>query len=105
MITEKEICDKAIEISKRNIAWQDDRVQLFNWAQSLCAAGPWRTDVENAPRDGSDVWGKFEEVGTELHVSVGWSNDHYAWIDGFGRSYSDTLLTAFAVPNPPQVTT
>lgn len=72
-------------------------------AQSLCAAGPWRTDVENAPRNGSEVWCEFEELGTTLQVSAGWSNDHHAWFDGFGRSYSDTLLTAFAVPNPPQV--
>ena len=66
------------------------------------AAGPWRYDVVNVPRDGSDVLCEFVEVGCELHVAAGWSNDHQAWFDGFGRSYSNLLLTAFAPLNPPE---
>lgn len=79
-------------------------IAIHKEAQALCAAGPWRTDVENAPKYGSDVLCQFEELGCVLQVVVAWSNDHWAWFDGFGRSYDNILLTAFAIINPPEDT-
>ena len=75
--------------------------------QSACAAGPWRTDVQNAPRDGSEFligW----HVGDKFFSDI-------CFIDKNGckktRCCSDCCFEpptgqwVWAVPNPPQVTT
>ena len=74
--------------------------------QSACAAGPWRTDVDNAPRDGSDILGYFSNFGNPVMRRSAWESQGGFWggKDCFPGFAPDELL-AFAVPNPPQVTT
>lgn len=74
--------------------------------ESACAAGPWRTDVENAPRDGSDILGYFSNFGNPVMRRSAWESQGGFWggKDCFPGFAPDELL-AFAVPNPPQVTT
>jgi hypothetical protein len=67
------------------------------------AAGPWCYDVENAPKDGSNVLCQFNEVGCDMEIVVFWSGRFNRWFDGFGRSYEHNLLRAFASINAPEV--
>ena len=61
---------------------------------SACAAGPWRDDVENAPK-GEWLMGSYK--GRWSRITRLSDNK---WIDEFGvRKTPD----AFAIPNPPQV--
>ena len=71
------------------------RVQL-----AASAAGPWRTDVENAPRDvrllaswGGDMFEPAEHRKNKAGYFVWFVND-----------IETPAPIAFAVPNPPQVT-
>lgn len=74
-----------------------DRVAERHNAQlAACAAGPWRADVENAPK-GEWLMGSYKGRWSQITRL----SDN-KWIDEFGvRKTPD----AFAVPNPPQVTT
>lgn len=66
-----------------------------------CAAGPWRYDVENAPKDTPlQVWCKIHPANTGHDLRIGKLDSRSkTWTDGVWRLY----VTAFAVPNPPQV--
>lgn len=69
--------------------------------RAACAAGPWRTDVENAP---AGVWvsGWYGEDWKKVKRVYGFHAPPY-WLDATGRKVDPP--DAFAVPNPPQVTT
>jgi len=69
----------------------------------LFAAGPWRTDVENAPKDGSKVmlaWGS-ERIGIAVFY---WDNDANVWVDGNGSYVEHEYVIAFATINQPETT-
>lgn len=55
----------------------------------------WRTDTENAPRDGQLILARFYELDCPLIIAVFWSNDHHCWFDDFGRSYAHNLLLSW----------
>jgi hypothetical protein len=58
------------------------------------AAGPWRYDVENAPRDGRWIVGYFDFIdGTNLYCGK-WVIDE--WRDAYNYRLSDSQLRAFA---------
>ena len=85
----------------------DAKLMLSYYRAQLaaCAAGPWRTDVENAPKDGSEIIGWFVRL-PNYHdmILVRWCNDFEAWSHiGLGFARQNSTLIAFAVPNPPQV--
>jgi hypothetical protein len=78
----------------RHEVW--DHIDWLTAQLAACAAGPWRTDVENAPK------GEWLMVLT----ATGWckailSNEW--WYGENGCTVVSPL--AFAVPNAPQVTT
>lgn len=70
---------------------------------SACAAGPWRYDVENAPKDGSEVWLYWHNPGDpecKRTTTASWSIDLWS---GHMHYVLDSWLIAFAIPNLPQV--
>lgn len=67
------------------------------------AAGPWRTDVENAPKDGSEVmlaWGS-EKLGVSVFH---WDKENDVWSDGSDGYVENEYIRAFAAINPPETT-
>ena len=70
---------------------------------AACAAGPWRTDVENAPRDGSEVLLAWANNGNVYTETLCWNEIDEVW-----RNEDEGVLIippfAFATINPPQVT-
>lgn len=72
--------------------------------ESACAAGPWRRDVDNAPRDGSEVLLAWANNGNVYTETLCWNEIDEVW-----RNEDEGVLIippfAFATINPPQVTT
>lgn len=81
--------------------WRD--VERLRAQLAACAAGPWRTDVENAPRDGSEIAGEFGVLGSKERHFVVWHPGSGSWRSPSEKLSNDALL-AFAIPNPPQKT-
>lgn len=86
----------------RYVKYDDHEEEL-----AACAAGPWRYDVENAPKDGTYIQGMFKNnhplstSGKSLIPGL-WHKDEKCWDTMEGYFHQDDLV-AFAVPNPPQV--
>lgn len=66
------------------------------------AAGPWRYDVENAPKDGRDVLGEFVVANQPITMAVRWDVKRLFWgNDCF--SLTNKQMLAFAELNLPEV--
>lgn len=75
--------------------------ELITVLAPLFAAGPWRYDVENAPKDGSDVWGEFV-IGTQvMKMAVRWDIKRKFWRNDY-FSLMGNQLHAFATVNLPE---
>lgn len=69
------------------------------------AAGPWRYDVENAPKDGSEILLAWRDCIGEPHCeSFHWDADDNVWINGDGGFIEDSGIRAFAAINQPETT-
>ena len=93
-------------LTHREASPENDQLQdLFESLCSdlaSCAAGPWRTDVKNAPKDGSEIWIEAKG-GPEIFRAVAkWSVIYSFWAAG-GAMLQDSDLRAFAIPNAPEV--
>lgn len=69
--------------------------------QSACAAGSWRTDVENAPKDTEcQLWCKLHPANNGHDIRIGkFDSRSKTWTDGVWQLY----VTAFATINPPEI--
>ena len=77
---------------------------LMSALAPLFAAGPWRTDVENAPKDGSEVLLAWRDCIGEPHCeSFHWDADDEVWINGDGGFIEDSGIRAFATINQPEI--
>lgn len=71
-------------------------------ARASCAAGPWRFDVENAPKDTAEIVGSFEgHYGPKMLVAY-WDFASERWRTANG-DYDADLLLAWTDINPPEV--
>lgn len=66
---------------------------------AACAAGPWRFDVENAPKD---VWLMGLYGTTWSRVKLSKTSGNWIWRGHTGPMKKTVCPDAFAVPNPPQ---
>jgi len=67
------------------------------------AAGPWRTDVENAPKDGSEIAAEFNVLGAIERHFVKWHSGSGSW-ESPSEKLPDDALRAFATINRPETT-
>lgn len=84
------------------VLFDDHNAQL-----AACAAGPWRFDVENAPKDGSMIWASWHKPSNPEAVfvtSLHWWENYKTW-RGHGFDVREEWIINFTIPNPPQVTT
>lgn len=84
--------------------WRD--VERVKVQLATCAAGPWRYDVENAPKDGSEflIWYDDQDAGWQLRI-IHWYEPFKNFRDRMDYGVYMPCMATFAVPNPPQVTT
>jgi hypothetical protein len=75
-------------------------------ASATTAAGPWRTDVENAPKDGSEfvIWYDDQNVGWLLRI-VHWYEPFKNFRDRMDYGVYMPSMAAFATINPPDIIT
>lgn len=73
-------------------------------AAKHCAAGPWRFDVENAPKDGSEflIWYDDQDAGWRLRI-IHWYEPFKNFRDRMDYGVYMPCMAAFTIPNPPQV--
>ena len=69
------------------------------------AAGAWRTDVENAPRDGSEflIWYETEDNGHQIRI-VSWYEPFKNFRDRMDYGIWPPAFKAFVTINPPETT-
>lgn len=65
-----------------------------------CAAGPWRTDVANAPKDGRKILGTFDSAFGEYVMRGWWEPEFKYWKTDTGYCFIASKLIAFADYNP-----
>lgn len=72
----------------------------------LFAAGPWRTDVENAPKDGSEfvIWYDDQDKGWRLRI-IHWYEPFKNFRDRMDYGVYMPSMAAFATINQPETTT
>lgn len=68
----------------------------------LFAAGVWRYDVENAPKDGSEIAAEFDVLGTTERHFVKWHSGSGSW-ESPSEKLPDDALRAFATINQPEI--
>lgn len=67
-----------------------------------CAAGPWRYDVVNAPRDGSEVLCEFHRCEKVIITPATWQSLGRYWGTFTDATFEPKHLRAFATLNPPE---
>lgn len=71
---------------------------------AACAAGEWRTDMENAPKD-KDVLLAWKWLNNVQCDRMHWDETAECWSDGTGRGFvRNETVFAFATINPPEIT-
>lgn len=77
--------------------------ELMSALAPLFSAGPWRYDVENAPKDGSEVLLAIR-INDEDFCLVGkWHENYRFWSTSTGLMPQDKDVSAFATINQPEI--
>lgn len=101
-MTQLEKTEAAIDALPEHHEVNSDVIEIaHDLARKLdaCAAGEWRTDLKNAPRDGSKVLCEF----TTGEVVAKWVKDAFDgqyWLTEYHKFYVDADLRAFSVLTP-----
>lgn len=85
------------EICQHDAAWMLEEL-------STCAAGPWRYDVDNAPKDGTNLLIAWKWLSNIQVDRLFWSQHDEFWTDGSGIRccvMPDTVF-AWTTINPPK---
>ena len=77
--------------------------ELMSALAPLFSAGPWRYDVEDAPKDGSEIAAEFDVLGTIERHFVKWHHGSGSWESPSEKLPNDTLR-AYAIVNQPETT-
>lgn len=68
----------------------------------IFAAGAWRYDVENAPKDGSEIAAEFDVLGFRERHFVVWHPGSGSW-ESPSEKLPNDAIRAFATINPPEI--